>query len=42
MWKAGRGARILADRAWLDVNLEALTDAFLSTGSRNARSTSED
>jgi hypothetical protein len=42
MWKTRSGARILDDRAWLEVNLEALTDAFLSTRSRNARSTSDD
>jgi hypothetical protein len=29
MWKAGSGTRILADRAWLEANLEGLTDAFL-------------
>jgi hypothetical protein len=29
MWKAGSGTRILADRAWLEANLEELTEAFL-------------
>jgi hypothetical protein len=29
MWKAGSGTRILADRAWLEANLEGLADAFL-------------
>lgn len=32
MWRAGSGARILADRAWLEANLDSLQDAFLSTG----------
>ena len=27
MWKAGSGARILADRGWLEANLDALQDA---------------
>jgi Phosphotransferase enzyme family len=30
MWKAGSGDRILADRAWLAANLDALQDALLS------------
>ena len=30
MWKAGSGTRILADRASLEANLDALQDAFLS------------
>ena len=30
MWRAGSGTRILADQAWLEANLDALQDAFLS------------
>lgn len=29
MWKAGSGTRILADRAWLEANLDDLQDGFL-------------